>query len=144
MFIVWALRVVAVLAWREGGMSVTKLLLSGLMVASGLILGAFTLHARFAPEWEVQASAAGRPDGRPLSADVPQMPDRTTASDVPDNWAPRLIKSDPRPPAVSDVEAAKAKKKLADKKPAEKRQKPDTAKPEQQTVFSWLTGLLKQ
>ena len=37
-------------------MSVAKLLLSGLLVASGLILGAFTLHAAFAPEWEVRAS----------------------------------------------------------------------------------------
>jgi hypothetical protein len=122
-------------------MSVTKLLLSGLLVASGLILGAFTLHARFAPEWEVQASAAG-PYSKPQPVDVLLEPDRMAASDVPDNWAARLIKADPRPPAAADAEAAKAKRKLAEKKQAEKRPKADKTKEEEQTVFSWLAGLL--
>jgi hypothetical protein len=122
-------------------MSVAKLLLSGLLVASGLILGAFTLHAWFAPEWEVQAFPAPR-NPQPIEALAGH--DRVPAGVVPNNWAPRLIKSDPKPPAVSDVEAVKAKKRLADKKLAEKRQKTDQPKQEEQTVFSWLTGLLNK
>jgi hypothetical protein len=124
----------------EGGMSVAKLLLSGLLVASGLIVGAFTLHARFAPEWEVQASAAARIYGKARSVGA-RAPDRLTASDVPDNWEPRLIRAEPSPPAATD-EAAKAKKKQTEKKLAEKRQKPDKPKQEEQTGFSWLTSLL--
>jgi hypothetical protein len=122
-------------------MSVAKLLLSGLLVASGLILGAFTLHAWFAPEWQVQALPAPR---TPQPIDALAGHDRVPAGVVPNNWAPRLIKSDPKPPAVSDVEAVKAKKRLADKKLAEKRQKADQPKQEEQTVFSWLTGLLNK
>ena len=56
-------------------MSVTKLLFSGLLVASGLILGAFTLHGAFAPEWEVQASASAA-YGVPQPAEPLQEPDR--------------------------------------------------------------------
>lgn len=125
-------------------MSVAKLLLSGLLVASGLILGAFTLHARFAPEWEVQASAVTGRDGRPLQvhAHPEQVPG--AMDEVPNNWAPRLVKTDPKPSAAAETEAAKAKKRLADKKQAEKRPKPEKTKQEEQTMFSWLTGLLSK
>jgi len=117
-------------------MSVAKLLLSGFLVAGGLILGAFTLHATFAPEWEVQASAAFRPAVVPQPADASQEPDRVAVADLPDNWAPRLIKApDPKPPAATDPKAAEARKKLAEKKKKPKQE-------EQQTVFSWLAGLL--
>jgi hypothetical protein len=127
---------VAVLV-REGGMSVTKLLFSGFLVASGLILGAFTLHGAFAPEWEVQASAPSRSYGRPQPVEPLPEPDRGVVADVPDNWAPRLIKApDHRPPAALDPKAAEAKKKLAEKK--KKKQE------EPQTVFSWLAGLLNK
>jgi len=136
---VWLLLLLA----EGGGMSVAKLLLSGLLVSSGLILGAFTLHARFGPEWEVQASAATRPYGKIQPADALTEPDRVAAGDVPDNWAPRLTKTDAKAAAAVD-EAAKAKKRLADKKLAEKRQKADKAKPEEQTVLTWLTGLLSK
>jgi|RhiMetdeSRZDD1v2_1073273.scaffolds.fasta_scaffold186533_3 hypothetical protein len=123
-------------------MSVAKLLLSGLLVASGLILGAFTLHATFAPEWEVQASATARSYARPPSAQASQEPDRVTGADVPDNWAPRLIKApDPKPPAAPDAKAADAKKKLAEKN-EKKKQKAKQEEP--QTVFSWLSGLLNK
>ena len=41
-------------------MSLAKLFLSGLLVAGGLILGAFTLHGYFDPQWaQRQALAAG-------------------------------------------------------------------------------------
>jgi hypothetical protein len=124
-------------------MSVAKLLLSGVLVASGLILGAFTLHAAFAPAWDVQASAAARRDARPQPpAEVFQEADRIAATDVPDNWAPRLIKTpDPKLPVMTDADKAK-------KKPAEKNDKNDKKKKakqeEPQTVFSWLAGLLNK
>ena len=55
-------------------MSLIRLLLSGLLVASGLILGTFTLLGYFDPQWERrQAQAAAVPDrsgeaGRPITA----------------------------------------------------------------------------
>ncbi|MBO0765136.1 MAG: hypothetical protein J2P50_11180 [Hyphomicrobiaceae bacterium] len=52
-------------------MSVAKLFLSGLLVASGLTLAAFTLHKRFAPRWEVQATGA-RERGGGVLALVPE------------------------------------------------------------------------
>jgi hypothetical protein len=125
-------------------MSVAKLLLSGFLVASGLIVGAFTLHARIAPRWEVHAYAAARPYGKPQSVDVLQEPDWIAASVVPDNWTPRLIKSDPKPSPVADAETAKAKKKLADKKLAEKRQTPEKVQQEYPTLFSWLADQWKK
>jgi hypothetical protein len=147
---VFILRTVLLLLFlpkREGGMSVAKLLLSGLLVASGLILGAFTLHAWLAPEWEVQASAAVGRYGKPQAVDALPEPDRAAAGDVPDNWAPRLTKTDPKPdskPAAASDEAAKAKKRPAEKKPAEKQQqKADKAKDEQ-TLLSWLSGLISK
>lgn len=124
-------------------MSVAKLLLSGVLVASGIILGAFTLHAAFAPAWDVQAFAAVRREARPQpAAEVFQERDRIIAADVPDNWAPRLIKTpDPKPPVTTDAD--KAKKKLAEKN--EKNDKKKRAKQEDpQTVFSWLAGLLNK
>jgi hypothetical protein len=120
---------------------VAKLLFSGLLVASGLILGAFTLHASLAPGREALAPAS-RASGKPQPVDISPEADRTTARGVPDNWAPRLIKARPKPeakpPAAADAEAAKAKRKPA----ADKQQKAEQAKQEEQTVFSWLAGLL--
>jgi hypothetical protein len=120
-------------------MSVAKLLLSGLLVASGIIIGAFALHARFAPQWEVQASAGIYGKAQPV--DVVRVPHRATAREVPDNWEPRLIRSEPKPPTAMD-DAAKAKKRQTEKKITEKQQTPDKAKQQEETVFSWLTGLL--
>jgi hypothetical protein len=41
-------------------MSLAKLFLSGLLIAGGLILGAFTLHGYFDPQWaQRQAQVAG-------------------------------------------------------------------------------------
>lgn len=122
-------------------MSVARLLLSGLLVASGLILGAFTLHGHFAPQWEVHATVpAERETARPPS-DLPEERDRAAPSDiVPDRWAPQLVKAEP---TTAD---AKARKRSPEKKVAEKRpaQKKDSAKTEEepQTVFSWLSSLL--
>ncbi|MBX9588088.1 MAG: hypothetical protein K2X43_02215 [Hyphomonadaceae bacterium] len=49
-------------------MSLARLVVSGLLIAGGLILGTFTLHGYFDPQWtQKQAHAAGRrePPGGP-------------------------------------------------------------------------------
>jgi hypothetical protein len=126
---------------REGGMSVSRLLLSGLLIASGIILGAFTLRAMVAPEWKVQASAVVRPYAKPKPADTHQESDRAAAADVPDNWAARLVKApDPKPAPPTDAKAAEAKKKLAEKQ--KPKQEGEEEEEESQTVLSWLQSLL--
>jgi hypothetical protein len=127
-------------------MSVAKLLLSGLLVASGLILGAFTLHGHFAPQWEVQATAPAARNKALSPADPIHEKSRGVPGGIaPDSWAPQLVKAEAPDPAAADAEA-KARKRLAEKKLAEKRlaQKKDKAEPEEepQTVFSWLSSLL--
>jgi hypothetical protein len=126
-------------------MSVAKLLLSGLLVSSGLILGAFTLHGHFASQWEVQATVPSDSQGEPQVAALLE-PGSVAASDtVSDNWTPKLVRADD-PPTAAEVEARKARKRLLEKKLAEKRQaqKKDQAKPEEpQTLFPWLLSLFQ-
>jgi hypothetical protein len=145
-------------------MSVAKLLLSGLLVASGLILGAFTLHGYFDPEWlERQAAAAGQrsPAGMPKWST--SVDDRSRVmSIVPEGSGPSKpakpgpnpdaradaradAKPDARPPSRADADAEKAKRRLAAKKLAEKRkaeeaqkaEKEEKAKASQQATFQW-------
>jgi hypothetical protein len=125
---------------EEGGMSVARLLLSGFLVASGLILGAFTLHNRFAPTWEVQATGPRERDGELLAAGQARDRPRATESALGD-WTPRLLRAEPE--AETKVgPAAKVRKRL-EKKLAEKRPKNEKDKPEEpQTVFPWLWNLL--
>ena len=125
-------------------MSVAKLLLSGLLVASGIILGAFTLHGYFAPRWEVQATAMTE-DGVPQTAGVFQEQSRPApGAIVPDRWTPKLMRAEPD----AEAEAVKARKRQAEKKAAERRlaqKKPkeeEEKEEEPQTVFPWLWNLL--
>jgi hypothetical protein len=125
---------------EEGGMSLARLLLSGFLVASGLILGAFTLHNRFAPTWEVQATGPRERDGE-LSAAV-QARDRPRAAESAfGDWTPQLVRA--KPEVATDVRPAAKVRKRLEKKLAEKRPKTDKDKPEEpQTVFPWLWNLL--
>jgi hypothetical protein len=126
-------------------MSVAKLLLSGLLVSSGLILAAFTLHRHFASEWEVQATVPTDSEREPRPAVLQERRSGADDGTVSDNWAPQLIRADD-PPSAADAEAAKARKRLLQKKLAEKRQaqKKDKDKAEEpQTVFPWLLSLFK-
>jgi flagellar biosynthesis GTPase FlhF len=144
-------------ALREGGMSVAKLFLSGILVASGLVLGAFTLHGYFDPRWHLRQTEAAETRARVSGA-------WTTSTHVAAGHAvarevataqPRAEKTGFRPDAAApNPEAAEAKaaevkarkrlaeKKLAEQKVAEKRQaeearKAEKAAAEQRTTFKW-------
>jgi hypothetical protein len=100
-------------------MSVARLLFSGLLVASGLILGAFTLHGHFAPRWapQIEAASPGASgwEARALVTGDVASPDKARllkAGVQAGSVAPRVAK-----PAAD----TKARKRLAEKKLAEKR-----------------------
>jgi hypothetical protein len=141
-------------------MSVAKLLLSGLLVASGLILGAFTLHGYFDPEWlERQAAAAGQRSPAGVPKWSTSVDDRNRVmSIVPEGSGPSKpakpgpnpdaradARADAKPPSRADADAEKARRRLAAKKLAEKRkaeeaqkaQKAEKAKGSQQATFQW-------
>jgi hypothetical protein len=137
----------------EGGMSVVRLLIAGLMVASGLILGTFTLHGYFDPQWrERQLQAAGTP-GRvtepwATSTRAGNAVIQEPAVAVPKPPPQAAVKPAPKPDAAiadADAEAkaaAKAKrlaeKKRAEKKKAEEAHKLEKAKQKsEQTTFQW-------
>ena len=64
-------------------MSLAKLFLSGLLIAGGLILGAFTLHGYFDPQWaqrQVQAAAAREQPPATKASDTFQGRSRFVAS----------------------------------------------------------------
>jgi hypothetical protein len=144
-------------------MSVAKLLLAGLLVASGLILGAFTLHGYFDPQWlERQAAAAGQRLPAGEARWVTSVQDRGRVMSVvakgaegaqPAKTAPKAdtkadAKPDAKPPGRADADAEKARRRLAAKKLAEKRkaeeaqkaekaEKAEKAKASQQATFQW-------
>jgi hypothetical protein len=123
-------------------MSVAKLLLSGFLVAGGLILGAFTLHRHFAPQGEAQTIALLEADIAPRAADaVRGEPPRPAAGVIaPDKWTARLVRAE----SEADAAAKAQKRQAAEKKAAEKRQAQKKAKEEEepQTVLPWLWNLI--
>ena len=101
-------------------MSVARLLLSGLLVASGLILGAFTLHGYFDPQWlERQAAAAGQRLPASEAKWVTSVQDRSRVMSVvakgtegskPAKTPPKAetsaeAKPDAKPPSQADADA---------------------------------------
>jgi hypothetical protein len=130
-------------------MSVAKLLLSGLLVANGLILGAFTLHGYFDPQWlERQAAAAGQRSPAGVPKWTTSVEDRGRVMSIvsegkgPSQPAKAAPKADTKPPSQADADAEKARrrlaaKKLADKRKAEEAQKAEKAKGSQQATFQW-------
>jgi hypothetical protein len=132
-------------------MSVVKLFVSGVLVASGLILGAFTLHGYFDPQWQVRQMRAAETSGRVSGAwatsthvAVGRTAAKAVASAQPITEKTGL-KPDAGPPHTEAAEAkaaaAKARKRLAEKKLAEKRQAEEVRKVEeatqQQATFQW-------
>ena len=125
-------------------MSSAKLLLSGSLVAGGLILGAFTLHGYFDPQWlqrQVQATS-------PRAFQSRSHPVATTAAPQDMAAQPQDVKASARPDAKSaDAKAAAARaaarrklaeKKRAEKERAEKAEKIAKAKQQpQQATFQW-------
>jgi hypothetical protein len=123
-------------------MSVAKLLVSGLLVASGLTLGALTLQRQFAPQWEAQAVGLAESDPTPRpAADAPREPSRPAPGVIaPDRWTPRLVRAE----SEADAEAKARKRQAAEKKAADKRlaQKKTKEEEEPQTVLPWLWNLI--
>jgi hypothetical protein len=123
-------------------MSLGKLFLSGLLIAGGLILAAFTLHGYFDPQWaQRQAQAAGaRERPKELKAiNTFQGRSRFVAS------RPEQPSPGARPPAATPAVAANpnAFVKAADTKPAVKSpvkkkvaEKPKP-QPQQASVWPW-------
>jgi hypothetical protein len=140
-------------ALREGGMSVAKLFLSGIMVASGLVLGAFTLQGYFDPRWQLRQTEAAETRGRVSGAwtTSTHVAAGHTVAREPTTAQPRVEKTGLKPdagapnPDAADAKGAAAKerkrlaeKKLAEQKLAEKRQAEEVRKAaEQQTTFKW-------
>lgn len=145
-------------------MSLFKLFLSGLLVAGGLILGAFTLHGYFDPQWaqkQAQAAKAG-PAERPQDAAAinafqgrAKKFETTTRAEVPAPEAkvqpvsasvvkaparPDVGTADPKSAQAKATAKAEAKKKAAERPPPADKAK--TAQQPQQASFEWLS--LKQ
>ena len=121
-------------------MSVARLLISGLLVASGLVLAAFTLYGAF-DGGQVQASG-GLPL-KPWSTNTFGARGRLVAASVaPGSEGGKApppqtgSQPDAKPPsaAASDAKAAK-KKKRAEKRSSEQAQK--SKQPPQQAAFQW-------
>lgn len=101
-------------------MSSVTLLLSGSLVASGLILGAFTLHGAFDPP-RTQARAAAQ--GDPKGGNAFQTTTRAAVGEA--SQAARAgARSDAKPADAADAQVAAAKaaanRQLAEKRRAEK------------------------
>ena len=137
-------------------MSVAKLFLSGILVASGLILGAFTLHGYFDPQWQLRQMQAAETRGRVSGAwtTSTHVAAGRTAQKEAASAQPKAEKTGLKPDAgAPNPEAAEAKaaaanarkrlaeKKLAEKKAAEKQQAEEARKAEQatqkQATFQW-------
>jgi hypothetical protein len=119
-------------------MSVTRLLLSGLLVTSGLILAAFTLHGAF-DTWQVQASGAQGPPIKPWATHTYGASGRlvATSSDAP---KPGLSKTpgraSPKPDGDPKADARARRKRQAEKRQAQKAQRAKQPSP-QQAALQW-------
>jgi hypothetical protein len=137
-------------------MSLFKLFLSGLLVAGGLILGAFTLHGYLDPQWaqrQAQAASVKPPEPAPDASSVNAFQDRSkfvARSEPPPPVvkapavAPPVVKASARPDAADAKAAAKPapKKKDAERPAADKaKAAPPPQPPPQQASFDWLKQL---
>jgi len=137
-------------------MSSAKLLLSGSLVACGLILGAFALHGYFDPQWQQkQVQAAGRhePPSEPKAVNAFQTRTRfVSGENIAQDAAPQIVKASVKPGAKSaDTKAAAAtaavRRRLAERKKADKEKAEKIAKarqqPQQATLqwpWSWFSN----
>lgn len=109
-------------------MSVMRLLISGLLVASGLILAAFTLHGAF-DGWQLQTAGASGPALSPWSTNTLKAGDRrvSTSADAPESGQSRAQPS--KTGAKADAKAS-GKRKRTEKRPA-------AQPPKQQAASQW-------
>lgn len=122
-------------------MSVLRMFLAGLLVAGGIILGAFTLNGYLDPRWhqqQMQAMQAREQAGDPASINTFHNRSRFVGRSepaTPEAVRPAAVKPSPKSNAADVRPAPKPaapKKKVADK-PADKDKK---AEP-QQASFQW-------
>jgi hypothetical protein len=133
-------------------MSSLRLLLSGSLVASGLVLGAFTLHGAFDPQGsQKQAAERSEPVGEPKGVSAFQTKTYFAGGEKgAEDAARRAGKAGAMPEAkptdtmIAEEKAARAavRRKLAEKRRAEKaeNEKADKAKrepPPQQATLAW-------
>jgi len=123
--------------------SLTRMFLSGLLVAGGIILGAFTLHGYLDPQWQQKQMQAAQ--GREQASDSQsvstfQPKERLVPGRI-EPATPEVVRSPVAKPApkpsnptadVKPVPKPAAPKKVADK-PADKAKKPEP----QQAAFPW-------
>jgi hypothetical protein len=129
------------------------------MVASGLLLGAFTLHGYLDPEWQQRQMQAGgaagpwaaraRPSaGSALVQEKPVAPRQSPVMASPKRDAAPPSVTPGTEPAEPQAAAARARRLLAEKRRAEKKKADGAAKAErlkeqqaQQTnLWDWLTS----
>jgi hypothetical protein len=127
-------------------MSVTRLLMSGLLVASGLILASFTLHGAFdAPAgavagpalkpWSTSTFGAG---GRPVAASADAQ-EAGSKSQRPRTGAKPGAKAADVAPSVAEADTRTAKKKpRAEKRPTEQAQKTKQQQAASEWPWSWF------
>ena len=118
-------------------MSLAKLFLSGLLVAGGLILGAFTLHGYFDPHWaQKQAQAAGLREAKAINTFQGRSRFVSSRAEQPNAHArPQGVVSATGPNPVLKAADTRTAPKLppVKKKVAEKPKKP----PQQASVWPW-------
>lgn len=134
-------------------MSVGSMLLSGVLVAGGLVLGTFTLHGYLDPTWTQKQLAASATQSKPaavVQAATEPFPSRSrfVASEPAADLRPALVKANSRPAATPsavrqpDAKTAATKpsaKTAIKKKVADKPKQPPPAPPSQQASlqFPW-------
>jgi hypothetical protein len=128
-------------------MSLVKMLLSGLLVAGGLILGAFTLHGFLDPQWaHKQMQAARQPERAPNTPSINAFNRSRFVATRSEAESPTAKATAVKAPAKShaapvDAKAAAkpAAKKSVAEKPADKTKKtqPQAQPQPQQASFQW-------
>ncbi len=119
-------------------MSVGTMLLSGVLVASGLVLGTFTLHGYLDSDWaqmQLAASAANSKPAAVVQATTEQFPSRSrfVARDAAAELRPSAVKANGKPAATPTVRQAETKTATAKSaaKPAIKKKVADKQKQQQ-------------
>jgi hypothetical protein len=121
-------------------MSSARLCLAGLLVASGLVLGAFTLHGYFDPQWETkQTQAAGprAPAAAKQALPALQGRNRFIAREEKQPASPVRVTTAASPSPTKVAAPPAAKPAPPRKKTAEKAKPPA----EQQASFLWPWNL---
>ena len=118
-------------------MSLARLFLSGVLIAGGLILGAFTLHGYLDPDWaqrRMMAAGAGAKPSEPPAIDTFTGRNRFVARQGEPASPSAKTAAKSAPPSTVQADAKTPAKPAAKKKLAEKTEKPVQPKPQQASV----------